>query len=49
MNYNVTVNPDKFIVATAVENNGNILTAKLFNFPVIKNDFNEILRDWYQN
>lgn len=49
MNYNVTVNPDKFIVATAVENNGNILTAKLFNSPVIKNDFNEILRDWYQN
>nr|DAD57833.1 MAG TPA: hypothetical protein [Bacteriophage sp.] len=49
MNYNVTVNPDKFIVATAVENNGNILTAKLFNSPVIKNDFDEILRDWYQN
>lgn len=49
MNYNITVNPDKFIVATAVESNGNILTAKLFNSPVIKNDFDEILKDWYQN
>lgn len=49
MNYNVTVNPEKFIVATAVENNGNILTAKLFKSPIILNDFDEILRDWHEN
>ncbi len=43
MNYNVTVNPDKLIVVTKVEDNGNILTAKLFNSPVVKTDFDIIL------
>lgn len=48
MNYNVTVNPDKFIVVTKVEDNGNILTAKLFNSPVVKTDFDTILDAWYK-
>lgn len=48
MNYNVTVNPDKFIVVTKVEENGNILTAKIFSSPVVKTDFDTILDDWYK-